>query len=224
MTAPSPPPGWYPDPSGAPGHRYFDGRSWTAHSSQPVTGPQPGVSARTKWLLVGGSIAGVLVLVVLSIIGNNVKKHDALTVSTPSATATPTAAPAGSAVRDGKFEFQVLNNFSAKTVSDPTGNPYMTATAQGIFLVIVVKVTNVGGEPQSYYGQNQKLIDSSGREYAVSSEADMWMNTGVSPMGEINPGNSIQVRVPFDVPPGTMATELELHDSMLSGGVSVRLG
>ncbi len=63
------------------------------------------------------------------------------------------------------------------------------------------------------FGQNQKLIDSSGREYGVSSEAEMWMNTGVSPMGEINRGNSIQVRVPFDVPPGTMATELELHDS-----------
>jgi hypothetical protein len=52
----------------------------------------------------------------------------------------------------------------------------------------------------------------------------MWMNTGISAMGEINPGNSIQVRVPFDVPPGTRASALELHDSMLSGGVSVRLG
>jgi hypothetical protein len=60
--------------------------------------------------------------------------------------------------------------------------------------------------------------------HAVSSEADMWMNTGISAMGEINPGNSIQVRVPFDVPPGTRASALELHDSMLSGGVSVRLG
>jgi hypothetical protein len=67
-----------------------------------------------------------------------------VTTLSVSAPATPTAAPAGSAVRDGKFEFQVLNNFSAKTVSDPTGNPYMTATAQRIFLVIVVKVTNVG--------------------------------------------------------------------------------
>jgi hypothetical protein len=181
------------------------------------------VSARTKWLLVGGSIAGVLVLVVLSIIGNNVKKHEP--ESTPSATApaTPTAAPAGSAVRDGKFEFRVLKIASAKTVSNPTGNPYMTAKAQGVFIVVTLSVTNIGGEPQNYFGQNQKLKDTSGREYGVSSEADMYVNTEVSALGEINPGNSIQVNVPFDVPPNTSVAELELHDSMFSGGVSVRL-
>ncbi|OBJ70726.1 DUF2510 domain-containing protein [Mycobacterium sp. 1274756.6] len=29
MAAPLPPPGWYPDPSGAPGQRYFDGHDWS---------------------------------------------------------------------------------------------------------------------------------------------------------------------------------------------------
>ncbi len=28
--APSPPPGWYPDPGGGPGQRYWDGHQWTA--------------------------------------------------------------------------------------------------------------------------------------------------------------------------------------------------
>ena len=40
-----PPAGWYPNPSGAPGQRYFDGRDWTAHhrsapTSMPIS-PQP---------------------------------------------------------------------------------------------------------------------------------------------------------------------------------------
>jgi hypothetical protein len=40
-----PPAGWYPNPNGAPGKRYFDGRDWTAHhrwapSSMDVS-PQP---------------------------------------------------------------------------------------------------------------------------------------------------------------------------------------
>ena len=34
-----PPAGWYPNPSGAPGQRYFDGRDWTAHHR--ATPPQP---------------------------------------------------------------------------------------------------------------------------------------------------------------------------------------
>jgi hypothetical protein len=39
------PPGWYPNPSGAPGIRYFDGAQWTAfhRADPPVTpiAPQP---------------------------------------------------------------------------------------------------------------------------------------------------------------------------------------
>ena len=138
---------------------------------------------------------------------------------------TPKAAPAGSAVRDGKFEYQVLDITRAKTVSDPTGNPYLTTTAQGEFIVITLAVRNLGDEPRSYFGSNQKFIDASGREFAPSSSADVWMNT-TDPMGDINPGNSIQVKVAFDVPPGTptAGAVLEMHASMLSGGVQVQLG
>jgi Protein of unknown function (DUF2510)/Domain of unknown function (DUF4190) len=40
---PSPPPaGWYPDPSGAPGQRYWDGTAWTDQDAPPTAGqPQP---------------------------------------------------------------------------------------------------------------------------------------------------------------------------------------
>lgn len=37
MTAP-PPPGWYPDPNGAPTQRYFDGAKWTDHLA-PLSTP-----------------------------------------------------------------------------------------------------------------------------------------------------------------------------------------
>ena len=63
-----------------------------------------------------------------------------------------------------------------------------------------MSVTNIGDEAQSYFGGNQKLVDTSGREYQANSEADMWANKGT---GDINPGNSIQVQAAFDVPPGT---------------------
>lgn len=35
---------------------------------------------------------------------------------------------------------------------------------------------------------------------------------------DMNPGFSVTVRVPFDVPPGTTATEVRLHDSAFSRG------
>jgi TM2 domain-containing membrane protein YozV len=50
MTAPQPP-GWYPDPNGAPAQRYFDGTKWTdqlaplstpmAANSSAIQGPVP---------------------------------------------------------------------------------------------------------------------------------------------------------------------------------------
>lgn len=40
MTAPPPPPGWYPDPAGTPATRWWDGQNWTDHLQQPAA-PQP---------------------------------------------------------------------------------------------------------------------------------------------------------------------------------------
>ncbi len=120
-------------------------------------------------------------------------------------------------MRDGKFEFQVLAVTSAKTVGDPTGNRYLTATAQGVFVIFTLSVRNIGDERRSYSGRNQKLIDRSGREYQVSSDADLYMNS-YGLVDDINPGNAIEVKVPFDVPPDTQMSMLELHDLMFSAG------
>jgi hypothetical protein len=139
----------------------------------------------------------------------------------PPSVTTPTAAAAGSSVRDGKFEFRVLGIERANQAGDPGGNPYAQVKPQGEFIVVTMSVTNIGGEPQSYFGSNQKLIDSSGREYSNNSSADLWMNSGLG--GDINPGNSIQVKAAFDVAPGTEPAQLEVHDSMFSGGAHVRL-
>jgi hypothetical protein len=39
---PTTPAGWYPDPSGAPGQRYWDGTAWTDHEAPPTAAqPQP---------------------------------------------------------------------------------------------------------------------------------------------------------------------------------------
>jgi hypothetical protein len=120
-------------------------------------------------------------------------------------------------------KFRVLDLASAKTVSDATGNLYLTETAQGVFVIVTLSVTNIGNEPQNYFGQNQKLIDTAGREYEVSTAAHMYLNSDVGIMGQIDPGNSIQVKLPFDVPPDSRFTMLELHDSMFSGGVKLAL-
>src|SRR5258708_4503978 len=72
-------------------------------------------------------------------------------------------------------------------------NQFMIEEAQGEFIILTLSVKNIGDEPQSYFGANQKLVDSSGREYSANSTADMWMNNGNATC-DIIPGNQIQVR------------------------------
>jgi hypothetical protein len=69
MTAESPPPsppGWYPDPSGAPGQKYWDGRYW--HAAVPARpGQQTGrkSSATRTWIIVGLIVSAVIIVVLV---------------------------------------------------------------------------------------------------------------------------------------------------------------
>jgi hypothetical protein len=65
-----PAPGWYPDPSNAAAQRYWDGASWTEHTSaptyqQPVATPGtpvPPPGRSTAWIVVAVLVVGVLVV------------------------------------------------------------------------------------------------------------------------------------------------------------------
>ncbi|MES3637228.1 DUF4352 domain-containing protein [Mycobacterium intracellulare] len=126
----------------------------------------------------------------------------------------------GQEARDGKFGFTVTGMNTAKTTGDPS-NPYEQATAQGFYVIVSMTVQNTGDRAQSFFATNQKLIDSAGRQYSPDSNADMWLNKAIQT--DINPGNQVQAKVAFDVPEGTQPSTIELHDSMFSGGVKVRL-
>jgi uncharacterized protein YxjI len=45
VTQPPPPPGWYPDPSGSAGTRWWDGQAWTEHVQQAAPSVPPPPSA-----------------------------------------------------------------------------------------------------------------------------------------------------------------------------------
>ncbi|WP_278263549.1 DUF4352 domain-containing protein [Nocardia sp. AG03] len=84
-------------------------------------------------------------------------------------------------------------------------------------------VTNIGNKAQSYWANNQKLIDDQGREFENDTMAGINVNEDSAMTSEINPGNSVQVVVVFDVPAGTTPAALELHDSAFSGGSKIAL-
>ncbi|HEX2416981.1 MAG TPA: DUF4352 domain-containing protein [Micromonosporaceae bacterium] len=126
----------------------------------------------------------------------------------------------GEKARDGKFEFVVTKVDRGKT---KIGNQYLSTKAQGEFVLIHVTVRNISKEPQTFSGEAQKLF-ADGAEHTADTEAAIYLGEeSQSIWEEINPGNTVKGIVVFDIKKGAELERLELHDSVLSGGVEVRL-
>ncbi|OBK03154.1 hypothetical protein A9W96_15960 [Mycobacterium sp. 1245852.3] len=135
------------------------------------------------------------------------------TAPKPSKPSGPVVAPAGSSVRDGKFEFQVLG-VERSASKEGIFNPEQ---AKGEFFVVKLRVTNIGDEARTFWGSNQKLIVNGNKYDASSSLSDDGFRQ------DINPGLSINTKVMFDIPPGAVPEAIVCHDSAFSGGAQVAL-
>jgi uncharacterized protein len=65
-SGPSPPPGWYADPQGGGGQRFWDGSRWTEHATAPVMASGAGLTSDREarnWALAGhlSALAGIVV-------------------------------------------------------------------------------------------------------------------------------------------------------------------
>jgi hypothetical protein len=194
-----------------------------------ITSPPPAPRKKRHpvlYSILGG--IGVIVLIIIGVAASGAggTGTSSSTSSTPSATPTtsastaPQAAGIGTPVRDGKFEFVVTSVTYAKNVGGEFGK-----TAQGRYALLHLKVTNIGTESQMLADSNQYVFDSSGRKYSADTAAGLYTNGSGNNvfLNDINPGNTVQGIIAFDMPQGVKAVRAELHDSMFSGGVSVSL-
>lgn len=209
-------PGWYPDPDGN-GQRYWDGFAWGLVA--PPSQPPPPSSAATPiyrrlwpWLIVAGVLVGAVVLAsVFLLVPMSHRQQTSAAESTPSS-ALPS--PPGTAVRDGRFEFVITGIAPATWYGNPR--------PAGQYLMVSMEIHNVGDGPQTFFVENQRLIDDKGRQYAPAMDAMMVMSKGATSR-DLNPGFGLALQIPYDVPRGTRPAAMELHDSMLSSGARVGL-
>jgi len=224
--------GWYPDPSDPSRQRYFDGTAWTENYA-PFGAPTPGMGQAAKpgmsrGMKIGLGVLGVLLaFVALGAFGSSEKSTETKSssttptssfldksTSTPVKPASDVAAPAGSSVRDGKFEFQVLGVERGSTSKEDVFN---TERAKGEFFTVKLRVTNIGDDARSFSASSQHLIINGNKYDATSFLGDnSWME-------DINPGLGIDTQVTFDIPPGAVPEAIECHDSMFSGGALLAL-
>ena len=130
------------------------------------------------------------------------------------------AAGIGDTVEDGAFAFTVTD---VETGVSSIGGEYLNQQAQGQYVIVHVTVENVGDRAELFSGANQKLFDADGREYSNDSGAEIYLENSESFLNEINPGNTVEAQVVFDIPEDVEPVSIELHESVFSGGVTVSL-
>lgn len=134
----------------------------------------------------------------------------------------PKVAKIGETARDGKFEFVVK---SVECGRPSVGaNQYATKTAQGQFCILTVSVKNVGNEAQGFFSMNQKILNAQNQQFAADDSAAIYLDPNVTTVfSNINPGNSVEGKLVFDIPKDQTPATAELHDSAFSSGVKVTL-
>ena len=169
----------------------------------------------------------ILVIILIGTIagsGSDKKSNTSTGSSEPAGSSTaPTTAALNQAVRDGQFEFTVASAPCGKpTVTDASG--FITKSAQGKYCMVNVTVKNIGDKAQYFSATDQKLLNAAGQQYSADYEAtSVNSDHNDSFMSQINPGNSVQGVMVFDIPKDQTPVTMELHDSSFSGGVKVTL-
>jgi hypothetical protein len=194
-------------------------------------GPEKKPLWKKTWFRV---VAGLFLIGIIgSALGGGNKAGETGATGTPDApAAADSAAPAkeaaakpatpgiGQPAADGDFSFVVSGVNCTLT---QIGSQYLNKKAQGQFCVVDVAVTNIGDSAGHFFGDNAKLRNAQGQQFSADSEAAIYLENSDSLYEEINPGNTLNSKVVFDVPAGTVPASIELHDSAFSGGVTVNL-
>lgn len=133
----------------------------------------------------------------------------------------PKALGIGDTAVDGKFSFTVA---SVKCGIKSVGTKYLGKKPQGQFCAVSVKVENTGKEPETMFADNQKIFDDQDREFAPDTSAMIYMKDGGDTwVKEINPGNTLEGVLLFDLPKDATPKTIELHENAFSTGVTVEL-
>ena len=140
-------------------------------------------------------------------------------IATQPSAASPGSGGIGRPVRDGAFEFVVLDLAQVHRVGDPK-DPGLSITARGVFVVVTLSIRNVSEADVTFFDNYQTLIDSSGNRYSASMAADIYGNLSIHST-KIAPGKELVVHIAFDVPVATVPANLSLRETSSSAGVTV---
>jgi hypothetical protein len=139
-----------------------------------------------------------------------------------SAEAGPSAPPPplmANPVADGTMKFQVLAlSPNIRTVVPDGADP---VNAEGVFLVVDMKVTNADTQPRNFDPLFQEIVTNTGRQYGPRLEAQR-SYSGPEMITSLAPGQNTTVRMAFDIPASEAPSMLLVHATQDSYGTSIK--
>jgi len=196
---------------GAGTGRFVAPHRGAAQGAAPAPAPAPKKKKKKKHRFRNFVVFPIILLVIIIAAVNAGSSGDSSTTSTKSASKPKAAdaAPAamGSSVTAGDFVF-VVNSMKCGVAS--VGPDVLAEKAQGQFCLVKVAVTNNGKKPGTFNDSSQALFDSAGAKYTPSSSADIAIEGNQVFLQDINPGNTVNGTLAFDVPDSFSADHIEL--------------
>lgn len=173
-------------------------------------------------------LTGILAIIAIAVIasaagGGDKKNGDSAKNTSNNSSSTQTLAKIGEAARDGKFEF-VVKSIKCGESSVTAAGGYLSKSAQGQYCLVDISVKNIGDKQQIFLESDQKLLNASNVEYSADSTATLYnSNNSDVFVNEINPGNTVEGTIVYDIPKDQTPVTAELHDSSFSNGVKINL-
>jgi hypothetical protein len=214
-------------------------------TSPPPFEPAPEPPSRNRSILVPYLAACAVLLAVLvglSVYGFVIKKDPGVQISSATDTTTEMSSPTSTESTETTSETPTETPTAGPTTVGPTGvvtdgplsftihgieigdtvvmsDAPLEKTAVGEFVVVHMTVTNVGTDPASFIGMFQTL-HAGGTTYPLDDEATAYLE---GTFADLEPGQSADVSVAYDVPVGTPPESIELHADPSTPGAEVPL-
>lgn len=102
------------------------------------------------------------------------------------------------------------------------GSDAFGEAAQGQFVLVHVSVSNTGTKPDSFNSMAVTVFDDQGREFSANSTAALYLDDGSVFFEDVNPGNTLNGTIVFDLPAGAVPVTFE-YDPLFGSKATLSL-
>lgn len=177
----------------------------------------------------------ILTLIVIGMVGSgkgNKNQGSSSNNSAPTTNETAKTEDKKAEVKTFGINEEVVDKDLAFTVTSVSkkqslGSSYSKKTAQGIYYVITVKITNKGDSTTTFDSSMAKITDSQNRQFDHSTDGQIALGMSQGKVDlflqQVQPGLSYTGDLVFDVPTDIVEPYLVVKGSYFSSGAKIKL-